>query len=775
MKSAIAASMTILLLAAVALAAPVRQRWGGDGPALAHPKTMRIVQGGGVTRLLFDLSAIPRGAKVHHASLQLPARGGQPYEPIRIHDTAAVGTDGKPTVRGAALALEPPWFGSLDATAAARRWVAEPKANLGLTLLEDNQLDVKRAVLEVLYDAPAAPAGLPEQVSGLRAVHHDGQTFLVFNELPAFRPKPSEIRYITKWSAAATETVGEPGNDEMGNPRQPAVTLATLRHLQGLKVRTTPGRSQEEPPFERVREVPHVRYRVYRGERPITPANLHEAERVGETTPLCGYDQRMVIIFSRGEYYQKHERPENIIPTYCVEDFKGLTPGEAFYCHTVRRPGRAYYAVTSMVDGTENCARLTAANSLARPLVERAGTPRPVRYFTTPSTVRARHTKSVEHWHLLWLAPPFANLPQNTPKRICVAVPEDFKAPGPMLIDTRGSLGREGGQADTLGSLSLRMEHEGGVAYNSGRGTLRSFRETRLDYYPERHLFHVIAWARRRWRVDPARISGTKGMSIHLAIRHPEVFRVFWPDRPEFYSNDFDSKWNPRGWNLARVLGPPELVRTPDGSPAWDIYNVAWYMARDPGRDIPFMGCLFSQPKDGNHGAEYGWQDDPKGWAALQQHRQPYVAQWGHQGGIDTEVRRGLWDLRWDRSVPAFSNCSLDNSPGNGDPDDGDPWGQINGYLFWEYETIVDEPGRWEMTVYLVPGCPEARCTVDLTPRHRSRFHPKAGAKFRWTNTDVATGKPLQSGTVTADRSGLVTLEALIVTKGKNRIRIEGR
>ena len=40
-------------------------------------------------------------------------------------------------------------------------------------------------------------------------------------------------------------------------------------------------------------------------------------------------------------------------------------------------------------------------------------------------------------------------------------------------------------------------------------------------------------------------------------------------------------------------------------------------------------------------------------------------------------------DVRLDRSLPAFTNCSLDGNPGNGDPKDGDAEGQCNLYLLW--------------------------------------------------------------------------------------------
>ncbi len=751
------AFVLLLAMGSGAHGAVVSESWGGKGRALAHPGTLKMDTLGNVPRLLFDLSAIPRGAKVYHASLRFGARQGQPREPARIFPAE---TDAAP------LALEKPYYRSFDATARVQRWVKDPSSNKGLTV---DGLDPRGAVLDVRYEGK--PKDLPPQVEGLRVVRRKGQTVLVFKELPGFRPSPDEVFYVTKWNKAGTVLAAEPGKDEMGNPTQPAIKLKTLRRLQGLKVRTTPGRGQEMPPHERVREVPHVRYRVYRSGEKITPATIGAAERVGEADPLCGYDHKMNIIFFSGEYYQKHERPETVIPTFCVDDLSGPTPGEAFYVHTPHQAGRFYYAVTAVRDGVENCANVTAANSLAEPVEERPGAPEPVKYFVTPSTVRARHDKTVEHWYLYWLAPPFTNVPSNLPRRIVAAVPAGFKEPGPLLIDMRGSIGREGHQADSTTALCLRMEVSGALAYNDGRGTLKSYRHSTVQTFTERHVFHVVHWARKRWRIDPARISGTKGMSIHVAIRHPELFGVFWPDRPEFYSNDFDSKWNPRSGSLGGTIGPPDLVRAPDGSPGWDIYNIAWYMGQDPGKDIPFMGCLFSQPKDGNHGAEYGWQDDPKGWAGLRDFRQPYVAQWGG-GRIAGEVRGGLYGLRWDRSVPAFSNCTLDNNPGTGDPDAGEPWGQINGYLFWEYDSIVDTPGRWEMTVYLVASCPEPACKVDLTPRHRKAFHPAPGQKLAWTNTSLADEKPAGAGTVEADKWGLVTLKQITVTKGRNRIVI---
>ena len=94
-------------------------------------------------------------------------------------------------------------------------------------------------------------------------------------------------------------------------------------------------------------------------------------------------------------------------------------------------------------------------------------------------------------------------------------------------------------------------------------------------------------------------------------------------------------------------------------------------------------------------------------------------------------------------------------------------------WLSWETKDIVDDSSVWEMTVRLVPQAPRDSCIVDLTPRRCQKFKPQPGAKVTWTNTSMPDGKVIQTQTAVADQWGLVTLEKVVVTKGKNRIRIK--
>ncbi len=91
--------------------------------------------------------------------------------------------------------------------------------------------------------------------------------------------------------------------------------------------------------------------------------------------------------------------------------------------------------------------------------------------------------------------------------------------------------------------------------------------------------------------------------------------------------------------------------------------------------------------------------------------------------------------IKLNQSLPAFTNCSLDHSPGDGNHADAQKGGGVNIHQRWEPETIIDEPGRWEITVFVQPACSKDSLTTDLTPRRCQRFKPVAGQTFRWTNT----------------------------------------
>ena len=752
----------ILLANGSASAELVCQRWGAAKTHCPHPGTLKMTGDKKASHLTVDLSSLPKETTIHRASL-VHLGGAQPIDPIEIYlaDTTGAPKSGKP------LVLQPPWFRSFELTESVRQWVKDPATNFGMRLVNFEDFNLRQAFVEILYEGKAKD--LPEQVSKLKVLHHDGQTFLVFKELPIFQPPADKLIWVDKFMPNHHQTVVamEPGKAYGDVPRLPAVRLQELRDLQGLKVRDKPlgDNSQNMPPHVRLRELPEVAYRIYRSRQQITPETLPSAEQIGEVKPLCAYVEGMTIVDSEGEYRNKRERGDSIIPTHRLGENLLALPGEAYYVHSPREEGKFFYAVTALQNGTENVSQISSENSLADPLEEKLGTPKPILQYVMPSIVYRSKVEMLEHHHDYYLAPPLANLPINNPLEISVGVSAQFKSKGPLYI---------GGLRSTDPSqLQLLIQHDiaysGCVCYSEGRGTLRSFKETKVDFFSERYMLAMIQWAMSHWETDRDQIQSD--LPTHFTIRHPELFAQYGTDPAGVYELNMDQRWNPFSGSLASRLGPAETATTVDGQRAWDVFFIGAYLSKNPAKDIPFMGCLMNQAKDGNHGAEYGWQDDPKGFAALRDARQPYVATWGG-GSTSREVRSLIRTIRLGRSIPAFSRCSLDNNPGNGDPDDGDPLGQLNGFLLWQDADLVDEENLWEMTVCLAGDSPDTSCVVDVTPRHCMKFKPKAGQQFKWSNTTLEDARELGSGELAADQWGLVTLPQITVTKQKGRIKV---
>jgi hypothetical protein len=756
----------VLVLVAAASAARaelVNQRWAGKGTPATFADTMKVVQSGKDLRLVFDLSALPKGAKIRHASLYCFTQNDrQPDRPAVIQAAEKPGAQNNAVLAGSSLRLEGPWFRSFDATPAVERWAAQPDKDLAFAVVNFDKLLAAKSYLEVLYEAPATSSlKLPPQVGGLRTVHHDGQTFIIWKEHPAFVPKSEDIVWVEQWSEREDKVADGPGTGAFGRPRLPAITCKTFRDLQGLGGREKPSGFQGIKPLVRVKEVPAVQYRIYRHSQPITAANLAQAERVAAVEPLNAYDSNMIKTNFKGEYIDQYEVADSAIPTFCYKDCKAVAPGEGLHVHTAPADGKFFYAVTCSLAGNENLT-FSAANSLAVPVEEKVAPPQPVLQFVQVD----RYKDDVEeHWFKYWGGPPYYHLPVKM-FRLAVGVPPKLAGPRPMNIITisdsfnmRGIL-----NLPPANRITLAVEQIHGwmpdLCYNEGQGTLRAASECKVDYFSERHMLNQIQWAMKKWDIDRLKIVGSM---LHFGLRHPEIFSVMSFGA---YTATYDYRWAPGSPVMPGILGP-KGIKTVSGEDAWSEFSAGWYVNRYPQRDIPFLICQSNVGKDSGHTSEFGWQDDPRGWSQLLTGRATFVASWSTD--FCPELHEGLRDVDWNKTIPAFSYCSLDNNPGNGDPSDGDYYGTINGWLLWQNDSL-DEPGRWEMTVYLVPSCARDQCTVDVTPRHAKAFKARPGEKFQWTNTSVGSGKTVATGVATADAAGLVTIPRAVVGKGKNRL-----
>lgn len=325
--------------------------------------------------------------------------------------------------------------------------------------------------------------------------------------------------------------------------------------------------------------------------------------------------------------------------------------------------------------------------------------------------------------------------------------------------------------------------------YNSNCGTGKPLTDGINVNYTERRLIWTIQWVRRRFPVDPTRITMTGGSiggiaSVFTALRHPDLLTAIFANVPAL---DFGAIWANNEVYVAPLWGKPgEKITSWDGVDIYDTMRAAWYAESHPEIDFPLMVILV-----GKSDTTVGWADKPIFFRAMEATRhggsfywdgrghgaQPNDRRYWYQGRTPPRDMANLAEkgpievdflaFRRDRSYPAFSRCSLDDDPGDGRPESGAPHGQINGYLVWDTNDIVDTPTRWEITLKLTPSAPRDDCTVNVTPRRLQTLNVAEGEKVRWTIQSGASGE------ATADQWRLITIPCVRVTKSDTRLRIE--
>jgi pimeloyl-ACP methyl ester carboxylesterase len=569
-----------------------------------------------------------------------------------------------------------------------------------------------------------------EQVSQLRARHAEGQTLLTWQEI-LFPVTPETLSVV-----------------ELRQIR------ATLDHEK------------------------RVRYRIYRSQQPIP--SVKGLTPMAEVSPLTGWN---------ADYYGQYAQPTDQAFRYVVEEGQPpVPPGTGIYAHNAGEGGAVYYAVTASINGREDMT-ISHENTLQIPIDETVGQGVPILQRIVRPTVFYYVANPTLYYYVRWESPPHASLPSQ-PFDYLVAIPPQVAKPAPVGLHLHawgGSLNNDYGwwynaEQGAMLIASNQIPYDWWTGYHERLGTgqrltsITDWQQGVVRAYSQRRLLAFVDWVATKWEIDRTRTfaagnsMGGSGAS-KLAIRFPDriAWAVSWVgshiprQTPQFVES------------YAAVYGKPEWgVAFEDGTPVWDYFDDSWYLRRYPERETSFI--TFSNGK--NDGA-IGWPQAVEFYRTLQATKRPHLFVWGQDGhGQRAYMPRGGGervmpiDIRLDQTLPAFTRCSLDDNPGNGVPADGDPLGQINLYLYWETHDVVDDPGRWAMTVGLINTAPKDVSTVDITPRHVQAFRAHPGTRLRWINTSLHNKQVVQSGEVVVDRWGLVTLPNVIVGKGKNRLTL---
>ena len=164
----------------------------------------------------------------------------------------------------------------------------------------------------------------------------------------------------------------------------------------------------------------------------------------------------------------------------------------------------------------------------------------------------------------------------------------------------------------------------------------------------------------------------------------------------------------------------------------------------------------------------------------------PLIFAWGphgHRSSVTPYHQAAVafpWrSIRRDRAYPVFSNTSTNQTfPGFKNALKGDAVGQIGALFRWK--NLKDTAATFEMDLRLVTAdelktsvaIPKATET-DVSLRRLQQFKPEPEKSYAWKLTRA--GETLQSGTLTADAHGLLTVTKLTISDQPARLEISTR
>ncbi len=722
--SILVVGLVLIALAGTLLGATSTRSFTNDSRG-AHPGTIT----GDNSQITVDLSALPAGTQIYRAVF-VHNRAGHSgtsswaNQPLRIEAADDPGNW---------LATLSPRHMYFDCTAAAQRGVQASPRRLVLNMVSFPGFSFSAGVrVDITCDQPVVHA--IQALTNINARHSAGDTMVTWTEREQLLPDPNS-------------TVGQYEAAELtfNNPNV-------------------------------------IRYRIYRHTQPIDATTIRTAELVDEITPLSAWNP-----YYYGLYWR--DTDTNIVPRLPVDNEVLAAVDQGIYVRRAPGAGSAYYAISLAIDGEEDLSNWTAGqNTTGSAVSEAVGTGMVVLRVKMLDVDFMYESHTNLYYYVRWDCPPYYNIPSH-PLDYLVGVPNVAISPRPVDValhcwgaNLNGGFGwwYEADKGALL--LSTNMQpYDWWTAYHDNYGTVRPF--TNVDgnaggrvrnYAQDRILSFLNDFVKQNYSVDDNRILVT-GISmggagcIMWGARAAETFNyangwvgVYIPRETPQFKSSFEGCYGLDAWNC-------EYENT--GVAAFDYWDSAQFISANPGQAVPYL-CF----ANGKNDSAIGWPQAYTFVNSLIQARQPFKFKWGQGGHGERSVLPAGNDryigiiIRKNVTLPAFTNCSLDDNMGNGDPADGDPAGNINAYTLWETDTTTDLTDQWAATVYLASSAPVSSCTVDITPRRCQAFSTPQGTQVSWTNTDVATGQPIASGTAVADQWGLVTLTGLTISKTKNRI-----
>jgi pimeloyl-ACP methyl ester carboxylesterase len=509
------------------------------------------------------------------------------------------------------------------------------------------------------------------------------------------------------------------------------------------------------------------RYSLYRSDKPITQDNLAGAE-------LCyhGVLHNSAKLF--GSAFNSKDRLDPNKPTAILEDGgKPLPLWSGLAVHTVRRDGKAYYAVVATDDKFKPLTKVVPGKSATiEPVHEKVAPIQPIKLHDSKSRGPYSPQTSISGQKGL-----------------------------PLRVELHASQGQGGGAGDygdyylyfatadmgwrdglpgvfsveerrSKAGNALVLRSRDAIEHPNGKSAMETYwfgylcvpqlaanAEPRAYPYTERRMEWLSDWVVRKYEADPERVTASGGSmgawgSTTYALRHPERFAAVYPNRPRTRQRGLPS--------LVGAVGKDKRVLMDDGKTDYFERMDMVKFAAEHADDLSFVGWCC-----GRHDGFATWQEQVDFARALAEARHGFAFAWNngdHSSGAQPMEKVVKFyppeKFARNQSYPAFRNSSLDDDPGKGDPKEGALEGGINLGFVWK--DVADEQGKW--SVRLSNELAKADMTVDVTPRRCQKFKPKPGETVKW---QASTGS---SGTTAVDGKGLVTIPKIALLPGKETV-----
>lgn len=497
------------------------------------------------------------------------------------------------------------------------------------------------------------------------------------------------------------------------------------------------------------------RYDLYRSGQPITAENLAQAE-----VAMRGLLHNSAKMF--GYAYNAADRIDPSKPTMKFSaEGESLPESSGLAVVNVAKGGESYYAVVATdLSGDSVTQVVPGQSATTKPVVEQPAPLAPIKLGDGKE--RGRYARLTH--------------PTGTPGLPLTLSLHASNGRGAPPSD-HGDLyyyfaNREMGYRDGLPgyfTVQERRYNEGNRLYVSPRDAIehphgKQAKETywfgyfctpqgakesepRAFPFTEARLVWLLDWTAEHYQVDRQRVSVTGGSmgawgSLAFGMRHPELFASVYPNRPRTRQKGLPS--------LVDQRELPEERLMPDGKTDYYERMDTVRHVSEHHEDLPFLGWCC-----GRHDGFASWQEQIDLVKAMTAARHGFAFAWNngdHSSGakpMEQVVRYYPADkFARNQSYPAFSNSSIDDNLGNGDPADGDLEGGIN--LGFDWSDIVDEKGGW--SIKLTNALCQKPMTVNVTPRRAQQFHPAAGERCLWSDNHGGKGE------IVADEHGLVTI-----------------